>query len=108
MGMFQSIFGTKGKGDGLAVASAVAAALALASCADNRGGPIAYNPANFGVPDAPALASLETDYRIAPMDTLSISVFKMPDLTGEYQVDLTGQISLPLIGEVAAANMTTA
>ncbi len=42
------------------------------------------------------------------MDTLSVKVFKMPDLTGDYQVDLTGQISLPLIGNVKAVDLTTA
>jgi polysaccharide export outer membrane protein len=42
------------------------------------------------------------------MDTVSVKVFRMPDLTGDYQVDLTGQISMPLIGEVRAVDMTTA
>ena len=51
---------------------------------------------------------LETGYKIAPMDTLNVKVFRMPDLTGDYEVDLTGQISLPLIGSVPAADLTTA
>ena len=38
---------------------------------------------------------------------LAIKIFKMPDLTGDYEVDLTGKISMPLIGEVMAADMTT-
>ncbi len=42
------------------------------------------------------------------MDTVSVKVFKAPDLSGDYEVDLTGQISMPLIGEVEAANLTTA
>jgi polysaccharide export outer membrane protein len=42
------------------------------------------------------------------MDTLSVKVFRSQDLSGDYQVDLTGNISLPLVGEVAAANLTTA
>lgn len=107
MGVFQSTFNA-GRSVALTFAWLCCAALILAGCADKRGGPIAYNPSDFGVPDAPVLAPLEAGYRIAPMDTLSIAVFKMPDLTGEYQVDLTGQISLPLIGEVPAANLTTA
>ena len=84
------------------------AALLLAGCADKRGGPIAYSPSGFGAPDPVEPAPLGSGYRIAPMDTIEVRVFKMPDLTGEYQVDLTGQVSLPLIGEVAAAEMTTA
>lgn len=79
----------------------------LAACADTRGGPVPYNH-SLAAPDAPTLATLESDYRIAPMDRLAIKVFKSEDISGEYEVDLAGHISLPLIGEVAAANETTA
>jgi len=79
----------------------------VAACADSAGGPIPYNVA-LGAPDSPSLAPLESDYRIAPMDTISVKVFKSEDLTGDYQVDLAGNISMPLIGEVPAANLTTA
>ena len=79
----------------------------LAACADTRGGPIPYNQ-TFAAPDAPSLQTLETNYKIAPMDKLAIRVFKSEDLSGDYDVDLAGHISLPLIGEVDAANMTTA
>ena len=40
------------------------------------------------------------------MDVLTIKVFGMPDLTGDYQVDLLGNISMPLIGDVSATNLT--
>ena len=86
---------------------AAAAAFLVGACADSAGGPIPYNIA-LGNPDAPTVAPLGSDYRIAPMDTVSVKVFKSPDLTGDYQVDLTGHISMPLVGEVEAANMTTA
>ena len=82
--------------------------LALAAgCTDSRGGPIAYDK-TLSAPDAPTLATLESDYKIAPMDKLAVKVFKAEDLSGDYEVDLAGHISLPLIGEVEAANMTTA
>lgn len=81
--------------------------LVVAGCADKRGGPIPYNVATFGVPDAPKVVPLEEGYRIAPLDTLSVKVFKMPDLSGDYEVDLTGQIALPLIGSVNAVDLTT-
>ena len=85
----------------------VAASLLLLvnGCAETRGGAIPY--ANLGTPDAPSLAPLEATYRIAPLDTLSVKVFKMADLSGDYDVDLTGQITLPLIGNVLAADRTT-
>ena len=91
----------------LSTLAAAAAALFVGACADSTGGPIPYNIA-LGNPDAPTVAPLGSDYRIAPMDTLSIKVFKSQDLTGDYQVDLTGRISPPLVGEVDAANLTTA
>ncbi|HEX6740404.1 MAG TPA: polysaccharide biosynthesis/export family protein [Sphingomicrobium sp.] len=93
--------------DGLLKLVALAAAVLLAACADSRGGPIPYDVA-LGSPDAPTIAPLGSDYRIAPMDTLSVKVFRSQDLSGDYQVDLTGNISLPLVGEVPAANLTTA
>jgi polysaccharide export outer membrane protein len=92
------------------IAAALGAALAffLAACGtEGPGGPIPYN-VPLGAPDAPSVVSLESDYRIAPMDTVTVKVFKAPDLSGDYEVDLTGHISLPLVGEVEAANLTTA
>lgn len=80
----------------------------LAGCGDKRGGPIPYNVSSFGVPDSPTLVPLEAGYKIAPMDTVAIKVFRMPDLSGDYEVDLAGRISMPLIGEVAAYDLTTA
>ncbi|MCL6697359.1 polysaccharide export protein [Sphingomonas sp. NSE70-1] len=84
------------------------AGLALASCADSPGGPIPYNVSSFGVPDSPALVPLEAGYKIAPLDTLTVKVFKMPDLSGDYDVDLAGNISMPLVGELRAYDLTTA
>jgi len=82
--------------------------LVLPGCADKRGGPIPYNVSSFGTPDAPQIAALEAGYKIAPMDTLTVKVFRMPDLSGDYEVDLAGHISMPLIGEVIAYDLTTA
>jgi polysaccharide biosynthesis/export protein len=83
-------------------------AVILSGCADRRGGPIPYNPSGFAAPDPITPAPLEAGYKIAPMDTLTIKVFKMPDLSGDFEVDLTGHVSLPLIGNVPAADLTTA
>jgi polysaccharide biosynthesis/export protein len=80
----------------------------VTGCADKRGGPIPYDVQTFGAPDAPTVLPLEQGYRIAPLDTLSVKIFKMPDLSGDYEVDLTGEIALPLIGSVRAVDLTTA
>jgi len=85
---------------------AIGAAVLLAGCADTRGGSIPYDKP-LSAPDEQHFATLPEDYKIAPMDTLTIKVFKADDLTGDYSVDLAGHISMPLVGEVEAANLTT-
>ena len=85
----------------------IGALLLAAGCADKPGGPIAYDVA-LPPPDQPRLLTLEQDYRIAPLDTLTVTVFRMKDLSGDYEVDLTGKINLPLIGGITAAELTTA
>jgi polysaccharide biosynthesis/export protein len=85
----------------------VAGAIALSACADTRGGSIPYDKP-LAPPDEVKFQTLETNYKIAPMDKLGIKVFKMDDLSGDYDVDLAGNISLPLIGQIPAANLTTA
>lgn len=75
---------------------------ALAACAV-RGGNIPYAPADFGAPDRESLAAVEAyDLPLSPMDVLKISVFRVPDLTGEYQVDARGNVDMPLIGSISA------
>jgi len=84
----------------------VTAPLVLTGCSEGRGGPIPYD-VSLAAPDAPTVVPLESSYRIAPMDTVSVKIFKMPDLSGDYEVDLTGRIAMPLIGSVEAAELTT-
>lgn len=60
------------------------------------------------MPDPPKIEALDADYKISPLDKLTIKVFKADDISGDYDVDLAGHISLPLVGEVEAANLTTA
>ena len=84
----------------------LAAAIVLSGCADTRGGSIPYDRP-LAAPDEQHFQVLPEDYKIAPMDTLTIKVFKADDLSGDYSVDLGGHISLPLVGQVEAANLTT-
>lgn len=76
-------------------------------CTASRGSDIAYNVSDFGEPDPPSVTRLASDYRIAPLDKLSINVFQVADLSGEYQVDLSGNIAMPLIGNIPAIDRTT-
>ena len=92
----------------IAVAAACASLTLIAgACSDTRGGPIPYDRA-LAAPDEPTVQSIGEGYKIAPMDQLTIKVFNSKDLSDDYDVDLAGHISLPLIGEVEAANLTTA
>lgn len=91
----------------LSAAFILAAALLTVSCADTRGGTIPYDRP-LAMPDAPKIQTLDANYKIAPLDKLTIKVFKSDDVSGDYDVDLAGHISLPLVGEVEAANLTTA
>ena len=81
-------------------------AFALSGCVGTRGGPIPYNVPNFGAPDSPTTATVDADYKLAPADTIKITVFQVPDLSGDFEVDLLGNIDMPLIGTVRAADLT--
>lgn len=50
----------------------------------------------------PAVAQ-DTDYRLGSNDTVRVTVFGHPDLSGDFQVGSSGSIALPLVGEVRAA-----
>lgn len=65
-----------------------------------------YSPAEFGAPDPPSAAQAPVEYRIGPMDKLSIGVLQLPDLPKEQQVDGSGNIHMPLIGDVRAQGLT--
>ncbi len=45
-------------------------------------------------------------YKLGNGDTVRITVFGEPDLSGEFQVDGTGMISMPLIGEIEATGQS--
>jgi polysaccharide export outer membrane protein len=85
----------------------IAVSQVMSGCADTRGGAIPYN-LPLAAPDEQKIETLPQNYKIAPMDKLTIKVFKAEDLSGDYAVDLAGHISLPLVGEVEAVNLTTA
>lgn len=92
----------------LMVLAMLALLLVLGGCAGSRGGPVPYNVENFTAPDAPSTTLVDEDYKIGPLDTIKVTVFQVPDLSGEFEVDLTGRVALPLVGVVRAVDMTTA
>jgi polysaccharide export outer membrane protein len=61
------------------------------------------------VPLGAAAADPFPDYLIGPLDMLSVSVFKEPDVTlPQVQVDGAGRFEMPLIGTVNASGKTAA
>ena len=59
---------------------------------------------------APSVADMtreQADYRIGPLDKLTVTVFGVSDLTTNGQVDGAGNFSMPLIGQIPAMGSTT-
>lgn len=83
-------------------------ALLLTACASGRGGSIPYDPSGFGTPDAPKVLAIDETYKLAPLDTVSVTVFQVPDLSHDYVVDQSGRLTMPLLGYVTAVGLTTA
>ena len=75
------------------------AALAMLGGCETRGGKIPYAPADFGAPDRAARVAAY-DVPLGPLDVVRINVFRVPELSGEYQVDVRGIVDLPLVGAV--------
>jgi polysaccharide export outer membrane protein len=54
----------------------------------------------------PEFAVRTDSYTLSPGDKLKITVFNVPDITGEYALSPTGEIGLPLLGAINAAGMS--
>lgn len=62
--------------------------------------------ASMPVPDRSDLTADDRLALIGPLDTISVHVFGVPELSRELQVDAGGRISMPLIGTMDAGGMT--
>jgi polysaccharide export outer membrane protein len=86
------------------------AALAIAGCATDRlTGRPDLNIVTQGELPPPAREDLVLQgrpYLIGPFDRVDISVYGVPELTRQVQVDANGRFALPLIGEVEATGMS--
>jgi polysaccharide export outer membrane protein len=58
------------------------------------------------VPSVQDMTRDQADYRIGPLDKLTVTVFGVPDLTTNGQVDGAGNLTMPLIGQVKAIGET--
>lgn len=85
----------------------VGLALLLAACTTSRGGSIPYDRTNFGAPDAPSVVVADDAYKLAPLDTVTVTVFQVADLSKDYSVDQSGRLTMPLLGRIDAVGLTT-
>lgn len=83
------------------------AAMLLAGCT-SRTKDLAYNPQSFGTPDVVAPVISPTQQQLGPGDVITVQVFGVDSLSGDYAVEPSGEVNLPLIGKVPAVGKTTA
>ncbi|KTT71183.1 hypothetical protein NS334_10880 [Sphingomonas endophytica] len=57
-------------------------------------------------PDRNDLTAADRPSLIGPLDTISVDVFNVPDLSREMQVDASGRVSMPLAGTIDARGKT--
>jgi len=69
---------------------------------------VAFIATIFISKDISLAATNSPDYTIGPNDTLSIFVWREPDLTRDVTVMSDGKISFPLIGNIVAQGQTVA
>jgi polysaccharide export outer membrane protein len=84
----------------------VVAALAVAGCA-GRGGSVPNEPTGFVAPDLQSQPVANASYPIGALDTVTVNVFGVESLSGDYKVDTQGKIDYPLLGSVQAQGRTT-
>lgn len=85
-------------------------ALALSGCGGGSGLDSSSSAVTIAqslpAPDASVTTLDFTNYRIGPLDTLTVEVFGAPELTRTGAVDSAGNFAMPLIGTVKAGGAT--
>jgi polysaccharide export outer membrane protein len=89
----------------LRAAMVLVVALGISACS-TRGGNVPYAPADFGPPDKVMPSDVAYDLPLGPLDMLRVHVFRVPELSGDYQVDAKGMLDLPLIGTLNVREYT--
>src|SRR5262249_20694543 len=55
---------------------------------------------------APPSGAGLADYRLGSGDTIRVTVFGQPDLSGEFPIDASGEFPMPLLGPMGVADQT--
>jgi polysaccharide biosynthesis/export protein len=82
----------------------LATALMLVGCASGRGN-IPSATAAFNVQPDPLFPETQ-NHRLGPSDLIHVTVYRAPEVSGEYRVDGAGNIMLPLVGVRSVLGMT--
>lgn len=94
----------------LRILGIAAAGLAVSACGGGTklAADLPRGASAYAALDSTPASDSTADYRIGPLDSVSVSVFQEPELstTTPIQVDASGDISLPLVGLVRAAGKT--
>lgn len=87
--------------------SLVAILLCVSGCAGGSGVPIGGTLPTAATGGVVTPVSTQ-DYRLGPLDTITVRVFREPELSFEsLPVSLSGKISYPLLGELQVSGMST-
>lgn len=78
---------------------------ALSACT-TRGGDIPYAPTGFAAPTPETIGELAQDLPLGPLDLIHVTVFRVPDLSGDYRVGADGELDMPLVGKINVRDQT--
>jgi polysaccharide export outer membrane protein len=81
------------------VAALVLTVTLLAGCAGGPGGPACVAGA--------ASADAATGYRLGAQDRIQMTIYRQPELSGQFALDGEGYVAVPLVGEIHAGGLTT-
>lgn len=90
----------------LARASVGIAAILVTGCGGPRAD-LTMNPASFAAPDSVPISVADSQYRFGALDRFELTVFRAPDLSGEYTVEPSGLVQFPLIGQIQVGGQTS-
>ena len=85
----------------------LAASLALGGCARSTSANIPYATESFHVQPDPLFPEAQT-YRLGATDLIQVSVYRAPEVSGEFRIDMAGNITLPMIGATHVQGLTSA
>lgn len=84
----------------------MATTLVLAGCT-SPSSRVPYAQPGFNTPPD-SIFGENPDYRLGPSDLVTITVYRAPEVSGDYRVDASGNIMLPLAGQTQVQGMTVA